>query len=97
MQWPVIMMSHQNVQPHVSINEVACLLPNRQDTDGVSKGVGAPHQCSRVYEQRSGFGESALACQRNFNPILKGDEYLSPKPPSVPIMTTNRRNMRTSA
>ena len=42
------------------------LLPNREDTDGVrrpppSKGVGAPHQCSRVNEQRSGWEESSLA------------------------------------
>ena len=29
--------------------------------DPPSKGVGAPHQCSRVNEQRSGWGKSSLA------------------------------------
>ena len=29
--------------------------------DPLRRGVGAPHQCSRVNEQRSGWGESSLA------------------------------------
>ena len=33
--------------------------------DPPSKGVGAPHQCSRVNEQRSGWGESSLAGARS--------------------------------
>ena len=53
------MMSHRNVQPHVSINEVACNQTEKTlmgCADPLSKGVGAPHQCSRVHEKRSGWG-----------------------------------------
>ena len=50
---------------HVSINEVACYRTERTMVgcaDPPSKGVGAPNQCSRVNEKRSGWGESSLAC-----------------------------------
>ena len=56
------MMSHWNVQLQVSINEIACYQTERTlmgCADPPSKGVGAPHQCSRVNENRR--GESSLA------------------------------------
>ena len=58
----VIPMSHRNVQPHVSINEVACYRLERTlmgCADPLRRGVGAPHQCScsRVSKKRSGWGE----------------------------------------
>ena len=63
--WPVIIMSHRNVQPHVSINEVACYRTERTlmgCTDPLRRGLGTPHQCSRVNEHRSDWGgESSLA------------------------------------
>ena len=57
-------MSHQNGKPHVSINEVACYRTERTligCANPPSKGIGAPHQCSRVNEKRSGWGELSLA------------------------------------
>ena len=49
---------------HVSISEVACYRTERTlmgCADPLRRGIGAPHQCSRVNEQRSDWGESSLA------------------------------------
>ena len=57
-------MSQRSVQPHVSINEVACYRTERTLMGAptpLEGGVGAPHQSSRVNEKRSGWGESSLA------------------------------------
>ena len=62
----IVTMSHKNVQPHVSINEVACYRSERTlmgFAEPPSKGVGAPHQCSRVNEHQSGWRKSALATE----------------------------------
>ena len=44
-------MSHRNVKPHVSINEVTCNRTERAlvgSADPLLRGVGAPHQCPRI-------------------------------------------------
>ena len=52
------------------------LLPTREDTDGVrrppapSKGVGAPHQCSRVLKTRSEWGEFVTYIHKNNVPTI---------------------------
>lgn len=70
--WARTITSHWNVQPHVSMNEVASLLPNR-DSRGTwvvlptpySKGVGAPQQCPRVNETWSGWEEYRVVTCRS--------------------------------
>ena len=51
------------------------LLPNREDTDGVRRppleGVGAPHQCSRANEKRSGLGGVVTGLQYQYLRVLK--------------------------
>ena len=67
--WPaIIMMSHRNVKPHVSINEVACYRTERTlmgCADPLEGGSAHPHQCSRVNKNRTGWGELSLACVRS--------------------------------
>ena len=71
----VITMSHRNVKPHVSIKWQAAeprrarmvVLPTPP-----SKGVGAPHQCSRVSKKRSGWGEFVTYPSPSSNPYATG-------------------------
>ena len=75
------------------------LLPNREDTDGVRRprllrGRGAPHQCSRVHQKLSGWGEvvtyaahrSSNACTSFFFPWNRFEFLLGVLPRSASTM-----------
>ena len=92
-------MNHRNVQPHVSINEVACYRTERTlagCSDPASKGVGAPHQCPRFNQKRRGWGEFVT-----HTISLTGLMVAAVPEPNIsftrPVMIKGRQNVRTSA